>query len=127
LTGLLASLASRVPELADSKPAEKPAATTAAAISQLQEEASRILNEIDRTKRHEEDRDLREISRRLLRKLRETTLLGDDPDSLERLLNDLGESGPTETSGVPANRKPSPKGLSGGVALPLPTDTDYKM
>jgi hypothetical protein len=54
-------------------------------------------------------------------------LVDDERDSLERLLDELDESGPSEMSGVPASRNPSPKGLSGGVPLPLPADTDYKM
>jgi hypothetical protein len=128
LTGLLASLASRIPDLAGSRLEEKkPEGQMARRISQLQKETSRTLDSLDRSKPYQKDQKIRELSRRALKKLREMKLMSDEPDSLERLLDDLDESGPAETSGVPANRKPGPKGLSGGVALPLPTDTDYKM
>jgi hypothetical protein len=86
-----------------------------------------MLDGIENIKHRAQRQEIRELSRRALKKLREMKVMSDEPDSLERLLDDLDESGPTETSGVPANRKPSPKGLSGGVALPLPTDTDYRM
>jgi hypothetical protein len=43
----------------------------------------------------------------------------DEPDSLEEIERELG-SGPEHPTGVPAKRKPGPKGRSGGVALPLP-------
>jgi hypothetical protein len=127
LTGLVANLTSRVPELALSGPLEKPETPAAETIRRLQEESGRILDSIENTKRHEQRQEIRDLSRRALKRLREMNLMSDEPDSLERLLDDLDESGPTETSGVPASRTPSPKGLSGGVALPLPTDTDYKM
>jgi hypothetical protein len=44
----------------------------------------------------------------------------DEPDSLERIETELEGSGPDDPAGVPAKRKPGPKGLSGGAALPLP-------
>jgi hypothetical protein len=44
----------------------------------------------------------------------------DEPDSLERIEKELEGSGPDDSAGVPAKRKPGPKGLSGGAALPLP-------
>jgi hypothetical protein len=44
----------------------------------------------------------------------------DEPDSLERIEKELEGSGPDDPTGVPAKRKPGPKGLSGGAALPLP-------
>lgn len=44
----------------------------------------------------------------------------DDPDSLERIEQELEGPEPDNPAGVPAKRKPGPKGLSGGAALPLP-------
>lgn len=44
----------------------------------------------------------------------------DEPDSLERVEKDLEGSEPGDPAAVPAKRKPGPKGLSGGAALPLP-------
>jgi hypothetical protein len=48
---------------------------------------------------------------------RSMRLSNDNPDSLERIERELGGPG---TTPVPARRKPGPKGLTGGVALPLP-------
>lgn len=45
--------------------------------------------------------------------------LRDDPDSLERIEKELGDPGLDELPAVPAKRKPGPKGMSGGAALPL--------
>lgn len=125
LCGVLDNLTSRVPELPDSRPLKNtPEPERERTISELQQETSRILDDIDRFNK---DRRIRDLSRRALNKLGEMNLMNDERDSLERLLDDLDESGPAETSGVPANRRPSPKDLSGGVALPLPMDSDYKM
>ena len=44
----------------------------------------------------------------------------DDPDSLERIEQELKGPEPDDPAGVPAKRKPGPKGLSGGAAVPLP-------
>jgi hypothetical protein len=46
--------------------------------------------------------------------------LADGPDSLEQIEKELGDPGLDDAPGVPAKRKPGPKGLSGGAALPLP-------
>lgn len=127
LTGLLSNLTSRLPELAVSRPLEKPETPAAETIRRLQEESCQILDSIENTTRHEQLQEIRQSNRRVLKRLREMNLMSDEPDSLDHLLDELDESGPSETSGVPATRTPNPKGLSGGVALPLPTDTDYKM
>jgi hypothetical protein len=50
----------------------------------------------------------------------------DEPDSLEQIERELGGPESDESAGVPARRKPGPKGLTGGAALPLP-DSDLKM
>ncbi len=61
---------------------------------------------------------LRQRAERLLKEMR---LEGDlRADSLEQIERELGEGDPDDPVGVPARRKPGPKGLSGGVALPLP-------
>jgi hypothetical protein len=120
LTGLLANLTSRVPELAGSGSVGKPETAATKRARGLQEETGRILDDLKNIRGREQNQDIRELSRRALKKLRDTKLMSDESDILERLFDDLDESSPTETSGVPANRKPSPKGLSGGVALPLP-------
>jgi hypothetical protein len=63
------------------------------------------------------------------RTLNELTLkmgVSDNPDSLEQIERELGGTDPDNLAGVPSRLKPSPKGLSGGVALPLP-DSDFKM
>jgi len=63
-------------------------------------------------------RDLDKASR-ILKKLTSKMGLEEDSDSLERIARELdGEDPPTAGPGVRAKRKPGPKGLSGGVALP---------
>ena len=111
LSGLLASLRSRVPELSPSNSAET--APAPASITQLHQEISHSLDDLEK-RTH---RGLKGLSRRTLKQLQELQLASGRPDSLERLLDELDGSGPAETSGVPAALKPGPKGLSGGVAL----------
>ena len=60
---------------------------------------------------------------RLLKEMKLAGDLPDEPDILEKIKRILGDEGPGDPVGVPAKRKPGPKGLSGGVALPLP-DSD---
>ena len=65
----------------------------------------------------------REEATRLLKEMKLARALPDEPDILEKIKRILGDEGPGDPVGVPAKRKPGPKGLSGGVALPLP-DSD---
>jgi len=60
---------------------------------------------------------------RLLKEMKLAGDLPDEPDILEKIKRILGDEGPGDPVGVPAKRKPGPKGLSSGVALPLP-DSD---
>ena len=46
--------------------------------------------------------------------------LPDDTDRLEQIERELEDEDPDHAVGVPAKKKPGPKGLVGGVALPLP-------
>jgi hypothetical protein len=62
----------------------------------------------------------REKVKRLLKKMKLEGDLPDDPDSLEQIARELAGEDPDHPVGVPAKRKPGPKGLTGGVALPLP-------
>jgi hypothetical protein len=62
----------------------------------------------------------REEAQRLLKEMKLEGDLPDDTDSLEQIESELGEDDPDHPVGVPAKRKPGPKGLTGGVALPLP-------
>jgi hypothetical protein len=63
-----------------------------------------------------------EETKRLLEKMRVEGDLPDNTDSLEQIEKQLQGEDPDYPVGVPAKRKPSPKGLAGGVALPLPDD-----
>ena len=57
------------------------------------------------------------------RRLKEMELEGDlpdDTDRLEQIERELEDEDPDHAVGVPAKKKPGPKGLVGGVALPLP-------
>lgn len=65
-------------------------------------------------------------ARRILNELTRKMSLSDESDSLEQIERELGGLDPEGTACVPAKRKPGPKGLSGGAALPLP-DNDLKM
>lgn len=78
-----------------------------------------------RRKRPSWAKDDREESQRLTSELleRAARLMKDDPDSLEKIERELGEPGAAPVS---AKRKPGPKGLIGGVALPLP-ESDLTM
>ena len=65
-------------------------------------------------------RDLNEASR-ILNELTSKMVLERFPDSLEQTERALGGEEPYAAGpAVPAKRRPGPKGLSGGVALPLP-------
>ena len=66
-----------------------------------------------------------ELAERVLNEMRLEGDLPDDPDSLEKIERELEDEDPDHPVGVPAKRKPGPKGLTGGVALPLP-DSDSK-
>ena len=68
--------------------------------------------------------DREEVERRL-KEMRLEGDLPDDPDSLEQIERELEDEDPDHPVGVPAKRKPGPKGLTGGVALPLP-ESDSK-
>jgi hypothetical protein len=57
---------------------------------------------------------------RILKELRIKFGRLEEPDSLERIEKELEGLDPDDPAGVPAKRKPGPKGLSGGAALPLP-------
>ena len=61
-----------------------------------------------------------EVERRHKDLLAELDRLDDDTDSLEQIERELEGPESDHSAGVPAKRKPGPKGLSGGVALPLP-------
>jgi len=62
----------------------------------------------------------REEAERRLKDMELEGDLPDDPDSLEKIERDLEDEDPDHPVGVPAKRKPGPKRLTGGVALPLP-------
>jgi hypothetical protein len=49
--------------------------------------------------------------------------LGKDPDSLEQIERELSGDEPGDAP-VPARRRPGPKGLSGGAAVPFPEFSD---
>jgi hypothetical protein len=63
--------------------------------------------------------DRNEVERKAKELLAELERL-DDTDSLERLERELGGPEPDAPAGAPVKRKPGPKGVSDGVALPLP-------
>ena len=106
LTNTLQILTARIPELlAQQKPTE------IETISTLQQESQRILDEIERrTAGRVEQGQNRPSVQELIRRIRDK----------------LDDASPAEATGVPAKIKPGPKGLSGGVALPLP-GIDYKI
>ena len=60
---------------------------------------------------------------RLLKEMKLAGELPDERDIIENIKRILGDEGRGDPVGVPAKRKPGPKGLTGGVALPLP-DSD---
>jgi hypothetical protein len=62
----------------------------------------------------------REEAKRLLKEMELEGDLPDDTDSLEQIERELEDEDPDHPVGVPAKRKPGPKGMAGGVALPLP-------
>jgi hypothetical protein len=108
LTSVVENIAAHIREL---EVAKKP--TPIETISKLQEEARRLLDDMERRT--------------------EKCTCGDQSrrpsvqELLKRFRDELDDTNPTELSGVPAKITPGPKGLSGGVALPLPAYTDYKM
>lgn len=61
-----------------------------------------------------------EVERRAKELLAEFGRLDDAADSLEWIERELEGPEPDDPAAVPAKRKPGPKGLSGGVAVPLP-------
>jgi hypothetical protein len=61
-----------------------------------------------------------EEATRLLKRLKSNLDLPEGTDSLEQMERELDGEDPDHPVGVPAKRKPGPKGLTGGVALPLP-------
>lgn len=65
----------------------------------------------------------RQEATRLLKEMKLGRELPDERDIIEKIKRLLGDEGPGDPVGVPAKRKPGPKGLTGGVALPLP-DSD---
>ena len=125
LTGLVENLASHIPELADSGPRDKsgtdPSLRRSRKFRGRQDGSSIAPSGVVHTANSPS------TAAGFLKELRDMQLMGDEPDSLERLMDELDQSDPTETTSVPANLRPGPEGLVGGVALPLPTDSDYKM
>jgi predicted nuclease with TOPRIM domain len=78
----------------------------------------------EKRKKAETKVDLAEAMRRL-RELTSNLDLPEGKDSLEQIIRELRGDDPADPVGVPAKKKPGPKGLTGGVALPLP-DSDSK-